>query len=435
MITSVMDLGFGCDPKSLWTASNFQVPTVELLWASAEGRAADNRRAVNARSFFIFGSPNLWYVLPRVILGAAREMCQVAVKFPLFQPFSIARLSVVAGVCLPLMMALGCGMVAVPQPPSLKLPEPVTDLTAQRAGNHVTLRWTMPKRATDKVLLVGKQKAEVCRKAGSEPCVRVGNPAFAPDVSASFVDPLPAALASGAARPLAYTVRLENRLGRDAGPSNAAVTAAGAAPPRIADLRARAQADGIVLTWTPTGREETIRIHRVSIEKKGPGKAAVPAAQTLEFAGVDEGRVLDRDAALDHTYTYTVQRVAKLTLQGQQVEVASAPSDSMTINARDLFPPAVPSGLEVVADPDAHAIDLSWQPDTEADLAGYRVYRREAGLNAAPVLVSGAAEPAASFRDATAQAGHRYEYSVSAVDRDGNESSRSVEVEESLPEP
>src|SRR6185437_35498 len=330
---------------------------------------------------------------------------------------------------LPLLfMVAGCGLVAAPQPPSLKLPEPVSDLTAQRAGNQVVLRWTMPKRATDKVLLVGKQTAVLCRSAGSAPCVVVGRVGFAPDVSASLTDTLPDALTSGPLQPLTYTVKLENRLGRDAGPSNAAMTVAGAAPPRIEDLRARAQADCIVLSWTPTGVEQMVRIQRARVEKKGPAQSALPPEQTLEFTGVDEGRVLDRDATLDHTYTYTAQRITKLTESGQAVEVASAPSEPMTINARDLFAPAVPSGLEAVADPEAHAIDLSWQPDTEADLAGYRVYRREAGSSAAPVRVSGAVETVPSFHDATAAPGHRYEYSVSAVDRDGNESAQSSEV-------
>ena len=333
-----------------------------------------------------------------------------------------------------LFMVAGCGLVAAPQPPSLKLPEPVSDLTAQRAGNQVVLRWTMPKRATDQVLLVGKQTAVVCRSEGSAPCVVVGKAGFAPDAAATFITTLPAALTSGPLRPLTYTVELENGLGRDAGPSNAAMTAAGAALPQITDLRARAQADGIVLSWAPTGAERMVRIKRALVEKKGPAKMSVPAEQTLEFTGTDQGRVFDPDATLDHTYTYTAQRIAKLVVSGQTVEVASAPSESMTINARDLFPPAVPSGLEAVADPEVHAIDLSWKPDTEADLAGYRVYRRKAGSSAALVRISEAVDAVPSLRDATVAAGQRYAYSVSAVDRDGNESALSAEVEEALPD-
>lgn len=358
----------------------------------------------------------------------------MAMKVGRFQPFLASRARwAAAGACLLLMVAIGCGMVAAPQPPSLKLPEPVTNLTAQRVGDKVNLHWTMPKRATDNVLLEGGQTADICRRESAGPCVKVGRLVLAPEVSAVFTDTLPGPLLSGPPRPLTYIVELENHAGRTAGPSNQALTAAGAAPAGIVNLQARAQANGIVLSWTPAGGQETVRIHRRLDQKTAAGKGTTPAEQMLEFTGQDQGRVLDTDAALDHIYTYWVQRVAKVSVAGHSVELAGAPSEPVTINARDVFPPAVPQGLQAVADPEAHSIDLSWQPDSEADLAGYRVYRREAGDTAAPVRISGKTEPAAAFRDTKAVPEHRYEYSVSAVDRDGNESARTAEVEESLP--
>lgn len=343
---------------------------------------------------------------------------------------------IAAGACLPL--AAGCGMVAAPQPPSLKLPEPVTDLTAQRVGNQVDLRWTMPKRATDNVLLEGGQTAEICRRVGRGHCVNVGRLVLAPDVKAAFTDTLPPALLSGPPRPLTYIVELENHAGRSAGPSNTAYTAAGTAPAKIANLQARAQSDGIELNWAPTGGVETVRIRRVRAEKSATAKEGrkplVPAEQVLEFTGKDKGVVLDPGVALDHVYTYTVQRVVKVALGDRNVEVDGTPSAPVTINARDVFPPAVPQGLQAVADPEAHTIDLSWQPDSDADLAGYIVYRRKAESGSGPVRISGAAEPGPSFRDLKAEPGHKYEYSVSAVDKDGNESARSAEVQEVLPQ-
>ena len=149
---------------------------------------------------------------------------------------------------------------------------------------------------------------------------------------------------------------------------------------------------------------------------------------------MDEGKVIDTDVALDHTYSYVLERVARATLDGKPVEAASAPSVTVRVDAKDVFPPAVPKGLQAVADARAHAIDLSWQPNTEADLAGYRVYRREVGSNAPPVRISAAVEPASTFRDAQVEPGKTYAYSVSAVDQDGNESARSPEVEEKLPQ-
>lgn len=338
------------------------------------------------------------------------------------------------GLAAPLVLMAGCAMVAVPQPPSLKLPQPVTDLTAQRVGYTVELHWTMPKRATDKVLLKGLQGAKVCRHVGGGPCVVAAKLKFRPEADAAYTDHLPGTLATGPLRELSYTVELENAAGRTAGPSNIAVTAAGAVPPQIEDLRAHVQSNGVALMWVPVGGPETVRIERKLDEKQTGKKTEVPAEQTLEFSGTDEGRVLDADAALDHTYTYEVQRVVRLTLDGKPVEAASTPSETVTVDAKDVFPPAVPKGLQAVADAAEHTIDLSWLPDTEADLAGYRVYRREVGSKAAPVRISAAVEPAATFRDGKAEPGKKYAYSVSAVDRDGNESARSEEVEESLPQ-
>ncbi|HTV06790.1 MAG TPA: hypothetical protein VME86_15585 [Acidobacteriaceae bacterium] len=342
------------------------------------------------------------------------------------------------GLIVPAMLMAGCAMVAVPKPPSLKLPQPVTDLTAQRVGDANELHWTMPKRATDKVLLEGPQRVKVCRFASGGPCTVAANLRFPPESEAKYTDLLPGALLTGPLRALTYTVVLENQAGRTAGPSNVAVTAAGTAPHLITNLHARVQANGVVLLWTPEGGQETVRIERKLAEKpaeeKTAGTPAVPVEQTLEFTGRDEGQVLDADATLDHSYTYTVRRIVRLTLNGKQVEVDSAPSVTLRVNAKDVFPPAVPTGLQAVADAAEHAIDLSWQPDAEADLAGYRVYRREVGSDTLPVRISAEVEPAATFQDMKVVSGKRYAYSVSAVDHDGNESARSAEVVESLPQ-
>ena len=338
------------------------------------------------------------------------------------------------GVAAMVMLMAGCAMVAAPKPPSLKLPQPVTDLTARRVGNTVVLRWAMPKRATDKVLLEGIQGARVCRYAGAGPCVVVAQLKAMPQTETSYTDKLPSALVNGPLRALRYTVQLENEAGRTAGPSNVAVTAAGAVPQRIEDAHARVQENGVVLQWTPTGRQATVRIERRLDEKQTGKKAEVPLEQTLEFSGEDDGRVLDTDAVLDHTYSYVLERVAQVTLDGKPVEAASAPSVTVRVDAKDVFPPATPTGLQAVADAKAHAIDLSWQPNIEADLAGYRVYRREVGSNVPPVRISAAVEPAATFRDDKVEAGKTYAYSVSALDHDGNESARSAEIEEKLPQ-
>src|SRR5205814_9564997 len=105
----------------------------------------------------------------------------------------------------------------------------------------------------------------------------------------------------------------------------------------------------------------------------------------------------------------------------------------ITVFAHDVFPPAVPTGLQAVASGVGQApfIDLIWAPVTDADLAGYNVYRNEPG--GAPVKINSALVQTPAYRDVNVMSGRKYFYSVSAVDLRGNESARSEEASETLP--
>src|SRR5260370_11680522 len=119
----------------------------------------------------------------------------------------------------------GCGTPGSPRPPSLDLPDRVTDLSAARTGSQVSLTWTMPKRNTDKLPLKTNVDARVCRHEGASngagECVTVGQIQMAPGADASFAETLPSPLAAGNPRALSYFVELQNRNGRSAGPSHA----------------------------------------------------------------------------------------------------------------------------------------------------------------------------------------------------------------------
>jgi hypothetical protein len=80
--------------------------------------------------------------------------------------------------------------------------------------------------------------------------------------------------------------------------------------------------------------------------------------------------------------------------------------------------PAVPSGL--AATPGTSQVGLSWTANTEADLAGYKVYRDGSALTALPIT-------ATTYTDLALAAGS-YAYQVSAVDTSGNESAASPAV-------
>ncbi|MGC2637078.1 MAG: hypothetical protein WA294_07850, partial [Acidobacteriaceae bacterium] len=281
--------------------------------------------------------------------------------------------------------------------------------------------------------------------SGLPGCESAGDQHYPPAKPARYTAQFPAALASGEPRVVTYFVELRNPAGKTAGPSNPAWVAAGSAPPPVADLRLETQAAGVVLHWQAAATQPgmVLRIHRTLVKSPGMPKPSeangIPPLeqQTLEvdLDKTDPGQALDRDAALDHTWRYTVERVARLDLDHHALEIAGPPSQPVTVDAKDVFPPAVPAGLAIVADEQAHALELSWTPDADPDFAGYVVYRRDitAGNPAARISGKALVVPP-SFEDKDVASGHRYAYSMSAVDRDGNESARSAEAEAELPQ-
>lgn len=340
----------------------------------------------------------------------------------------------------------GCGTPGAPQPPSLNLPDAVTDLAATRTGSQVTLTWMMPKRNTDRTAIKGNVTAQICRREGSGPCSPVADESVPPGKPASYMDTLPNALASGEPRVVSYFVELLNKKNRSAGLSNGATVVAGAAPGAVAGFKAEVRKQGVVLSWTPDGERAPVRLVRKLLTPP-PAKpqqqgslAPVPEAvnqSMLVDKGVEQGRALDQTARFGESYEYRAQRVARVSVDGKTLELAGEFSEPIDVDVKDVFPPSVPAGLAVVAsageDGKGPSIDLNWQPNTEADLAGYIVYRREGDgewQRISPVTLS--IEPA--FHDAKVQPGHTYQYAVSAVDKDGHESGRSAIAEEKVPE-
>jgi hypothetical protein len=260
---------------------------------------------------------------------------------------------------------------------------------------------------------------------------------------------LPQTLATGAPRPLTYYVELTNRNGRSAGPSNDAQVLAGEAPGPVTGLVAQVRKDGVALHWAPgTAQEPTstvIRLHRklltpLAARQSGPlAPPPEPVEQSLLVdSGSQSGRTLDKSIRFGQVYEYRAQRVARIAIGKQTLELAGELSAPIRVEALDIFPPAVPTGLAAVAtvgdtgtEP---SIDLSWQPATDPDLAGYRVYRREAGAAWRQISPAQPIVPPA-YHDVQIQPGHTYSYSVSAIDQGGHESARSAETEETVPQP
>ena len=362
----------------------------------------------------------------------------------------------------------GCASPGLPHPPSLMLPERVSDLRAERVGDAVLLHWTSPSETTDHIALRGSVSAEVCRDllpavsssgqvaAAPSSCTVVQTlPSPAGDREAT--DPLPPGLLREPVRVMAYRVVLRNSEGHSAGPSAAVLVASGAAPPSVAGLQAHPAAEGVALTWTPGGAETESAVQLLRSPPAGqPGRPTRPrgAGMTARLAapsprssagpvrllavpaGVpDRGGAVDATAERGHTYVYQAVRVRTVTVAGASLTLRSAESAPVTALVQDIAPPAVPA--ELVLATDGLAVDLSWQPGFEPDLAGYVVYRSVLPRSAVPRSGSGELSAARwerltptpvalpAFHDTLPHAGH-FAYRVTAMDRSGNESAASV---------
>jgi hypothetical protein len=340
---------------------------------------------------------------------------------------------------------VGCGTPGVPQPPSLNLPERVTDLSASRTGNQVSLTWSISRRNTDKIIMKSDVAVRICRREGAGSCEDAAALTLKPGTDASWSETLPAALSQGTPRELSYWVELKNRNGRSAGLSDPVIVLAGEPPSPIAGLQVAMQKQGAVLHWTAGNNATAVRIHRKLLTpsttepKKNPmAPAPESTEQSLFVEDAKQGAALDKSVHFGETYEYHAQRVSRVTVDGKTFELEGELSAPVRVEAIDVFPPATPAGLVAIAVRPENgapaAIDLSWEPDAEQDVAGYIVYRRE-GDRAWQRVSSSDPLVGPAFHDPQVQFGHTYRYAVSAIDRGGHESARSDEIEQAAPQP
>ncbi len=357
-----------------------------------------------------------------------------------------------------LLWIAGCGTPGAPQPPSLLLPETVTDLTAVRAGQSVNLHWTMPKKTIDHLLIKEGVPFSICVREGSNACQPSGAASAQPGQDFDFLATLPAPLQQGEPRPISWFVELKSPKGRSAGLSNPAVVLAGKAPGAIVGLSAQARADGVAILWNPSQPPEDrtfVRLHRKLLTPPAPPRptekdvgplkpSTEPIFRDLMVDPPAPGQspapssgAVDTSAHFGETYQYTAQRLVRASFAGRDLELAGEVSAPIQIDVIDTFPPAIPHGLVAVYVPEDKTLDLSWEPDTEQDLAGYIVYRADADADPVTWTRVSPAPPLSgtAYRDRTVEPGKRYRYAVTAIDQTGHESHRSMEAQESVPNP
>ena len=347
----------------------------------------------------------------------------------------------------------GCGTPGAPQLPSLQLARPVEDLTAARSGNRVELDWTLPVKNTDRTLVKHIPETRICRHDGvtlMSTCTVVAElptPKVPPlpkhkgqkqqpeALRLQYVDMLPAQL--GQENPtgfVTYAVEEMNSKGRSAGLSNQVAIPVAPTLPAPDELSAQVNAEGVTISWSGSAPASAPKglTYRYQIERRPVGGAAYIVVGDATPSA--RGSYLDKTFEWQQKYEYRITTQTEVQTGGANAFFPGESSKPVEVFTRDIYPPAQPVGLQAVFSSVGQKpfIDLTWAPNLEGDLAGYNVFRRAEGgtpekLNQQLVQVS-------SFRDENVKAGKKYIYSVSAVDLRRNESPRSPEASETVPD-
>ena len=261
-------------------------------------------------------------------------------------------------------------------------------------------------------------------------CVeKVGTVSPAPLAAAvSFTDTLPKQLQGTHSTGFAsYAVEVENTHGRSAGLSNQVIVPLAPTLPPPRHLFARVTADGVSITAYDAFALGIFGAKAAAYHLYRRTQGAQQYIDLGDSSGMSvDGQTgtlffLDRTAEWEKTYLYKIAAVTTELLQGKDERIEGDDSPEIEVFVHDIFPPSVPTGLEAVSSgtPPQPFIDLTWAPNTESDLAGYNAYRHEEG--AEPKKINGELVKGPTYRDSAVQAGHRYSYSVTAVDLRGNE--------------
>ncbi len=346
-------------------------------------------------------------------------------------------------------------------PPSPPIPVAVSDLQARQLGDAVLLTFSLPRKSTLGLRLTETPTLEVWR-GGLRPD-GTPNPrsfhlvdtvpgtilnGYIQEGKVSFPDPVqPEELRARTGETALYRVRTRVSERKASADSNEVAVDLYPVPQRIDVLVPQVTEKSIQLKWTPptstsAGAQlppiQEFHVYRGELDPASASAAekdlhaavwklplvqiGVTTAQEYQDSGFDFG----------NTYAYVVRSV--ISEGGNLLE--SGDSRPAILTPKDIFPPAPPQDVVAAVLPGASAgsfmVDLSWTINLETDMAGYRVYRSESE-NTRGQLVTPELLPTPSFRDTTVLPGHRYWYTVTAVDRAANESAPSAVTLAELP--
>lgn len=367
-----------------------------------------------------------------------------------------------AATVLTVLPLASCGRKGDPLPPLRQVPIAARDLSIHQQGNTLIFRLSYPLTTTSGGRLPGIDQLEIfdlVTHASLDAARTMDRRAYQPtasrfvaiegaeldsaivgdrieariglDAATLAAMPTPAAppeeeleqpeATEAAPRPTVhiFAVRTRSTSGELSDLSNLVPIVLASAFPAPEELRARAQADGVALTWSFSADESVqgFTVYRKLAAERSYGDPVI----RLDGAARE---YLDQGVELGSRYIYTVRSVASL-----DPLVESGPAGEREIDYRDIFPPAPPSRVLALAE--QGQVRLAIEASPASDVASYVVYRRDPGAAFRRVLETPANR--LEVLDTGLVSGLSYTYRVSAVDAAGNEGAPSAEVSVELP--
>ena len=354
---------------------------------------------------------------------------------------------------------LACGKRGDPLPPLGRTPQPVRELTVAQRGADLEIRYVTP-RTTTGGLRLDVHEVEILTARGDVDFAKsalVEARKVAPGETVSISQPLP---------PAGTRLRVAARA--VAGGDRSALTPVATllvqpAPIPPTDLKAQLTPAAVVLRWkgavpipppapSPSPAASPEASSSSALPGASPSPSSVPSARPAPAAAaarpptpgfrifrrdpvasfdapmnpvpVTTNVFEDRTAAPGTRWCYVVRAAVSV-----DPVVESAPSSEACVEIKDVAAPAAPAGVTTVVG--AEAVEVSWSPSAETDLAGYRVYRAPEGGRAARLT---ALPPGTTtWRDPNPARGGLHLYTVTAFDQSGNESAPSRPAEGHVP--
>lgn len=324
-----------------------------------------------------------------------------------------------------LFMLAGCGRKGMPVAPGTIRPTAIKDLSYKITPEGVELAWTVPIRNKDgspieRIKGFDLFKAEIAVDEACDGCP----PQFGQPIEIPFeARPEEARKMYYEDRTLSagkryiYEVRTVKGWLNISDPSNRISFAWHIPPSAPSKLTAQPTTDGIYLSWLPPAAwADGSPIDKAISYKIYRTKAGEDNWKTINGL-IDSTGFFDLSVKKGNKYSYRVSAV--LVYHGTEIE--GIQSQEVTVQPRGMTHPNAPEGLVAVYHTAKEhgkgdtGVELLWQENSEPDLAGYFVYRRDrdglvSRLNHIPITIS-------RFTDHTRLSPGIYEYWVTAVDR------------------